>query len=106
MNKLSKFEKEKMTVEKFYSNNDINTTSYNFTDECEEPCDIRCENTGEKFQVTWNEHEFQGKIRTQKGMVLQGGSLDKYLDQFILEPINKKISLYGKSARGIILLVI
>ena len=74
----------------------------------EEPCDIYCKNTEQQFQITWNEHDFQKKIHTTPSgiNIEQLRTIEKELDDLIFTPVIKKITAYGKSAHGIILLVI
>jgi len=104
---MNKFEEEKIGVKRFFKNQNINCENFIFLKK-DEPCDVYCENTKQQFQVTWNEHSFQAKIHpiiTGK-LIEQLRSIKDVLDEFILSPTTKKINIYGKSAEGIILLVI
>ncbi|PIR75267.1 MAG: hypothetical protein CO030_04065 [Candidatus Magasanikbacteria bacterium CG_4_9_14_0_2_um_filter_42_11] len=107
MKRIDKFEEEKISVKKFFDNNGINCENFIFS-KGEEPCDIYCKDTGQQFQITWNEHDFQKKIRTAPSgtMITQSRTIEEELDDFIFTPVMKKVAVYGKSAHGIILLVI
>lgn len=98
------FKEEVITVKRFFENENIDYNNYTFL-EGEEPCDVLCVNTEQKFQVTWNEHIYQGMIRTQNH-VSQMMKISDAVDSFIYNPIIKKTSQYRKSAKGIILLLV
>lgn len=106
MERIDKFEEEKISVEKFFKNSGINCENFIFS-KGEEPCDIYCK-TEQQFQITWNEHDFQKKIHTAPSgtMITQSRTIEEELDEFIFTPVMKKVTAYGKSARGIILLVV
>ena len=107
MKKIDTFEEEKISLKKFFNNNEVNCENFIFL-KGEEPCDIYCEDTKQQFQITWNEHDFQAKIHTTPSgtMITQSRTIEEGLNDFIYQPILKKIIAYGKSAQGIILLVV
>lgn len=101
---MDQFEEEKITVKKFFSNQGIDCDNFIFSKK-EEPCDVYCENTDQEFQITWSEHLFQGKIRTDKRYDPPARTIEEKINDVIITPVLKKINDYGKSAKEIILLV-
>lgn len=100
---MRQYEEEKNTVELFLKNQEINYKKFALYKGREEPCDIYCPDTAQQFQITWNRHDFQYKIKKQK-IVESCIKIDDALDIFIVDPIRKKM-IYGKSAKDIILLI-
>lgn len=107
---MNKFELEKLTVIRFLNNQGIDCENFIFLKK-DEPCDVYCENINQEFQVTWNEHEFQNKIHTipsingVKFIDTAPKKLDQVVNDFIVEPILKKVKRFKESAKDIILLV-
>jgi len=101
---MTNFEEEKIAVKRFFKNSGINCDNFILCEGENEPCDVYCKNNDQKFQVTWDDHVFQGEIRRNNFFESTKKVKDR-INDIVFDPIKKKLIIYGKSAEGIILLV-